>query len=180
MRFVILFPFVLFACSAAPLPKNVPPGERDPVTVEAKFAGSEVGANEIAEFRFKKGSTALTSKARKRIANTFKKPGKLAEIKILAWPDRESPPLKGNSLPEADQKLADQRIAAIQKALAPHAKGAEVNTYNMATTASTLDRLLRGSEYEVKESLQESGVASRGKEGVPMAGKGIVMLVREK
>ena len=180
MRYLYLLPFTLFACSSAELPKNVPAGERDPVTVEARFAGSEVGAREIAEFRFAKGSAALSPEALERIENAFAKAGKLSEVKVLAWPDRESAPVKGDSLPKADQDLAAKRIEAIGRAIAPHAKGLKVRTHNMASSASTLDRILQTSEYRVKDSLQSSGVASAQQEGTPMAGKALVMLVPEE
>jgi hypothetical protein len=156
MRFVILFPFVLapfalFACSAAPLPKDVSPGERDPVTVEARFARSELGASEIVEFRFPEGSAALSAEARKSIEGALAKTG----------------------------KLADQRLQAIRKAIAWRTRGIEeVSTHNMAKTASTMERLLQPPDYRVKEFLQDSGAANDEKEGTPMKGKGIVMLVR--
>jgi hypothetical protein len=177
MRYLYLLPFALFACSSAELPKNVPAGERDPVTVEAKFAGSEVGAHEIAEFRFPEGSAELSKEALDRIDNAFGKAGPLAEVKVLAWPDRESAPVKGKSLPKADQDLATKRIEAIGRAIAPRTKGMKVRTHNMASSPSTLDRILQTSEYRVKDSLQASGVASGRKEGTSMAGKGLVMLV---
>lgn len=180
MRYFFLLPLAFFSCSSAELPKNVPLGERDPVTVEAKFAGSEVGAHEIAEFRFDKGSAQLGKEALERIENAFGKAGKLAEVKILAWPDRESAPVKGDSLSKADQDLAAKRLEAIGKAIAPRTKGMKLRTHNMATSTSTFDRILRTSEYRVKESLQDSGVATKQKAGIPMAGKALVMLVPEE
>jgi hypothetical protein len=177
MRYLLLSLFVLSACSSAELPKNIPPSERDPVTVEAKFAGSEVGAQQIAEFRFPKGSALLPREAQARIGNAFDKAGPLSEIKILAWPDRESAPVKGDSLPKNDQELAAKRIEAVGKAIAPRAKRVKVRTHNMATSTGPLDRLLGTSEYRVKDSLQASGVATDQKEGTKMAGKALVLLV---
>lgn len=179
MRHLYLLPLFLFSCSSAELPKNVPAGERDPVTVEAKFAANEVGASEIAEFRFAKGSAALSGEALERINHSFAKAGPLAEVKILAWPDRESAPVKGESLPKADQDLAARRIEAIGRAIAPRTKGMKVRTHNMASSAGTLDQILQTSEYRVKDSLQSSGVASGQKEGIKMAGKALVMFVPE-
>lgn len=179
MRYPYLLPLLLFSCSSAELPKNVPPGERDPVTVEAKFAGSEVGAAKIAEFRFAKGSTALSREAMERISRSFSKAGSLSEVKILAWPDRESTSVEGESLPEADQRLAAERIESIGRAIANRTKGMKVRTHNMAASAGALDRILQTSEFRVKDSLQSSGIASEQKDGVSMAGKALVMLVPE-
>jgi hypothetical protein len=183
MRYIYLPALLLAACSAAELPKNVPPGERDPVTVEARFAGSEAGAQELAEFRFPKGSSRLGREARERIDNALKKAreeGKIAEVKIIAWSDNDSAPLEGDSLPKKDQDLAARRLEAVGRVLAPKVKEAKLRSYNMAASTGELDQLFGSSEYRLKESLRASGVATEVSEGTSMAGKALVMLVTEK
>ena len=179
MRKLIPLTLLLSACAAAELPRNVPPGEQDPATVEAKFAASEEGAAEVAEFRFRRGSAGLSPEAQRRIARAVARAraaGELAEIRIVAWPDKNSAGLKNDSLSSADRELARRRLDAIEGALGSVA--AEKHAHNMAESPDAWDRLFQRADFRLKRALQRAGakVEGSGSGTASMAGKGIVMV----
>jgi hypothetical protein len=187
---IALFAWLAFAftfgCSSSPIPRNVPVTEKKDVgTVEAKYAASELGAQQVAELRFPRGSAKLKLKELKRLdaaLSKARKEGKVDEIKVIAWADREYPSYNSGSLPKPDQELARERNEAIQKILTGKVSGAGINTYNMAVYPNGAERLFKTSDFRVKRSLEQAGIpnADTGVKMPAMAGKALVMILLEK
>lgn len=175
------------ACSASKLPRNTPPevAAADASTVEAKYAASDLGAHELAEIRFTKGSYRLDEKSRKRIDDLIEKAsqsGKIEEVKVVTWADREFPSRRSRKLPKDDRDLAESRAKAIKELVKEKTSGVAVDEYNMAIYPNAVERLLNTSDYRVKKSLEESGIsqADRRAKGPSMKGKAIVMILLER
>ncbi|MGE3260963.1 MAG: hypothetical protein AB7K68_04205 [Bacteriovoracia bacterium] len=174
------------ACSTSPTPRNMPVTEnKDIRTVEAKYAASELGAQEVAEIRFPKNSTRIRKAELRKLNAALVKAqaaGKIEEIKVIAWADREFPSFNSGSLPKADQALAERRTEEIGKALANKVKDVDVDKYNMAVYPTGVDRLFKTSDFRVKRSLEQAGIpnSDSGVKTPAMSGKALVMILLEK
>jgi hypothetical protein len=181
-----LFSTLLFACSTSPTPRNVPVTEsKDTRTVEAKYAASDLGAQEVAEVHFARGSNRISKSELKKLNAALAKAqtsGKVDEIKIVSWADREFPSFNGGSLPKPDQDLAERRNESIRKTLENKMKGVGMDKYNMAVYPSGVSRLFKTSDFRVKRSLEQAGIpnSDTGVKTPAMSGKALVMILLEK
>lgn len=181
-----LIAIALAGCSTSPTPRNTPVSENKNVqTVEAKYAASELGAQEVAEIRFPRGSTELKGSELRKINTAIAKAqstGKIEEIKVIAWADREFPSFNDGSLPRSDQTLADHRSDALQNLLSSKVKDVDIDKYNMAVYPNGVDRLFKTSDFRVKRSLEQAGIPNTdsGVKAPPMSGKALVMILLEK
>jgi hypothetical protein len=181
MRFLIIPALLLHACAAAKLPANVPVTERkDPVAVEAKFAGNEIGAQYVVQVRFKKNSAEISSKELKDIAAALSQAeasGGVGSVQLVAWADAESAGLKKASLPPHDQRLAEKRLGTLKTALAEKVPEKSLGSHNMAQSPSAIDRLIATSDFKLKQALESAGVNQQEKKGtVSLASKGLVLI----
>ncbi|MGZ3693973.1 MAG: hypothetical protein ACXWQO_07210 [Bdellovibrionota bacterium] len=177
---------LLASCSSKPVARNTPVAAKEEKRiVEEKHAASELGAQEVAEIHFKRGSTHISKKEAKKLNAAIAKAqstGKVDEIKIVGWADREFPSYNSGSLPKPDQKLADRRNEAIRQALEPQVKGVAVDKYNMAVYPNGVDRLFKTSDFRVKRSLEQAGIPNTdsGVKMPVMSGKALVMILLDK
>lgn len=176
----------LASCSSSPTPRNVPvTQQKDTRTVEAKYSASELGAQEVAEIKFPKGSTRISAADMRKINAALAKAqaaGKVEEIKVVSWADREFPSFNDGSLPKPDQNLAERRNDEITKVLDAKVKNVDVDKFNMAVYPNGVARLFKTDDFRVKHSLEQAGIPNTdsGVKAPAMAGKALVMILLEK
>ena len=107
--------------------------------------------------------------------------GKIEEVKVISWADREFPSIHAGTLPEPQRDLADARNRAVKAAIERQSKAVDVDEYNMAVYPTSVERLFKTSDYRVKRSLEESGIPNSDSnvKAPAMAGKSIVMILVE-
>ncbi len=183
---LITLSLVLAGCSSSPTPRNVPVTEsKDTRTVEAKYAASEIGAQEVAEVHFARGSTQISASEMKKLNAALAKAqaaGEVDEIKIVSWADREFPSFNQGSLSKPDQNLADKRNDVLSKTLEAKVKDVDMDKYNMAVYPNGVDRLFKTSDFRVKRSLEQAGIpnSESGVKRPAMASKALVMILLER
>jgi hypothetical protein len=123
-------------------------------------AGNMLGATQVKEITFEKNKGILTDvqKIELRTAiNEAAQIGKIAEVKILAWSDKEYPSPTGKQSRD-DVKLAQKRLKDIKSYL-KDLKVSEVGTYNMTERPNALQKLFHTSTEKVKKTAEMAGAA---------------------
>lgn len=186
---IVVIPLLWFgmsACSSGPETKasDLPIQENQAKSMESKYVGSEMGAQEVAEIKFGRGSREIGPKDLKKIQEAVRearRKGALEEVRIVSWADNEYPSSYTKRLPEAQQRLAEARAEAIKSSL-QLPDGVDVKTYNMAQRPGAMERLLKTSDYRMKSALEKAGVPNThtGVKIPSFAGKAIVMVMTEE
>lgn len=130
-------------------------------SIEAKQLAAESEASDVVEVEFNKGQTQLSVDAQKRIdaliakANTK---GKIDEIKVLVWADREYPSVHTEELSKDQRKLADKRGKEIKNHLKTIADSSDVDVHSMAERPGLLAEWMGTTDARLKRSLEVAGV----------------------
>lgn len=115
----------------------------------------------ITEFNYEKGSPFLDASDRKAIDELIvkaKNKGKIDDLKVLAWADREYP-TEGQKADRQERDLAGNRAKRILQYLKDVHKIGDVDAYNMAERPNALEKLFSTEDYEVKTSAENAGTA---------------------
>jgi len=125
-------------------------------------AAAEVGATHYTVINFAPGQNTLPEPERaklRELASMAARHGKVAEIQVLAWADKEYPKEEQN-VASRDEKLADQRADTIKNFLKKDLKtSADVEAHNMAKRPGVFSELVKSEGYEVKTSFENTGAA---------------------
>jgi hypothetical protein len=125
-------------------------------------AAAEVGATHYTVINFAPGQNTLPEPERaklRELASEAARHGKVAEIQVLAWADKEYPKEEQN-VASRDEKLADQRAETIKDFLKKDLKtSADVEAHNMAKRPGVFSELVKSEGYEVKTSFENTGAA---------------------
>jgi hypothetical protein len=166
------------------------------LTVGLMFLGSTILAEpkvgtmayESVVLNFTNGSYELNSDEETKLKTAIgdaKVKGKIVKVELAVWSDKDHP-TTGN-LPKTDEKLANERIEAVKKALKQdlgHVR--RIEAYNMAENVSFVGRHFHSDEAKLDEVFSKSapGAIAREdfslikKEGAPS--KAVVILkIRE-
>jgi hypothetical protein len=146
-------------------------------------AADRLGANQVKEVAFDKNSDKLTDAQKNEIraaVNEAAQKGKIDEVKILAWSDKEYPAENGKQTKE-EIGLAKNRIKHLKAFLKDELKVKDVDAYNMAERPNSLEKLLNTSDAKVKNTTESAGGApTEGNTGIfdlkAQASKGAVMI----
>jgi hypothetical protein len=158
------------------------------LTGETENASAAMGASKVSEIKFEEGKSTLTSEARaelKGFVEEAKKEGKIDEIKLAVWADREYP-AADTKAPKADVKLANDRADAIKKYIKNDLKVSDVKTYNMAERPNSLQKMMKTGTAEMKETMEGSGAAPKTEKEKGLfdqkaqASKAVIMLYMKK
>lgn len=137
----------------------------------------------VTEISFDKGSTTLSTAAKRRLASfvsNARKSGDIDDIKIVTWADVEYPSMEAGKLSKEQRDLATRRNRALKEYLKDVSDDeGDVDTYNMASRPGALSRLVRSDDARVKRSLEAAGIPTTdSKVKMPAkASKSIVMIV---
>lgn len=151
-----------------------------PTVAEAyEQAASLNEASFVTEIVFNKGSSELSADGKSQLRDILKAAqgrGKVEEIKVLSWADKDYPP-KGHLGNDA-MKLADERNQEIEGYLTDTYKGIDVDGHNMAGRPSELDKIFKSQDMRVKRSLERAGLSNPQKSGMPSkASRALVMVI---
>jgi len=133
------------------------------VSGETEHAASAMGAAKVSQVSFDQGKSTLSDSARAEIKNVVeeaKKSGKINEIRLAVWADREYPS-PDTKAPKADVKLANDRADEIKKYIKNELKVSDIKTFNMAERPNALQSMLGTKTAEVKETMEGSGAAPK-------------------
>lgn len=126
-------------------------------------AGKTLGAKMTSEISFDEGKSTLTDSAKndiRNMVNEAKKSGKIDEMKVAAWADREYP-TEGAKASKQDINLANDRAKAVKNLIKDELKVSSVDTYNMTERPNALQKFMRTDTAKTKTAMEESGAAPR-------------------
>ncbi len=149
-------------------------------------AGVLLGASAVKEMTFEKNSPYLSDVQKselKAAIDDATKSGSIAEIKILAWSDKEYPAVKGQQ-DRQDVKLARRRISDIKSYL-KSLKVAKVGGYNMTERPTAIQKFFHTKTETVKKTTEIAGAAPTADQtGIfddkAQASKSLVMIFMKK
>lgn len=149
-------------------------------------AGLMLGASQVKEITFDRHSSSLTDAHKETLRaaiNEASQAGKIAEVKVLAWSDKEYPSPTGKQSRE-DVKLAQQRMSDIKSYL-KDLKVSSVDTYNMTERPNALQKLFHTKTEKVKNTAEMAGAAPTADQtglfdNKAQASKSIVMIFMKK
>lgn len=152
-----------------------------------KDAAERLGASDVKEVSFDKNSTNLTDaqKAEIRAAvNEATQKGKIDEVKVLVWSDKEYPATEKKQSKE-DIKLAKERIKELRAFLKDDLKVSDVDAYNMTERPNALQKFFHTADAKIKNTTEAAGGApTDGNTGLfdvkAQASKAAVMIFMKK
>lgn len=111
------------------------------------------------------------------LINEAQKKGKVEEVKIISWADKEYPANEKN-LDKNARKLADDRIFEIRNYVEDNVPEVKVTAVNMAETPDALEKMFGTSDnVKVKRALESAGLTHPQKSGMPpKASHALVMI----
>lgn len=156
----------------------------DKTDVTTDMLASEQGSDLVAEVKFKKGSSVLTGDAKKKIKNLYGKASKedqdIDEVQLVSWADTEYPEQEGKVLPDWEQKLAEKRNDALERALKGLDSSLEFKKISMAEKTSRFKALTSPGSAEIKESMEESEIGTKNAADETKVSRGIVIFILKK
>jgi len=85
--------------------------------------------------------------------------GDIAEVRVIAWADKEYPPEQQKRYTKDDIKLADQRADKVRTYLREQLKLKSITTFNMAKRPNLFQEMLKTPTAAIKDTLEKSGAA---------------------
>lgn len=125
-------------------------------------AAAKVGATHYTVVNFPQGQDGLSqaelSKIRE-LATVAQQSGKVEEIQVLAWADREYP-VDGQKVSAKDSDLADNRAVTIKEYLKNDLNSsASIESHNMAKRPGVFAELVKSDDFELKSTFEDTGAA---------------------
>lgn len=153
----------------------------------AQEAANRMGAIQVTEVVFDKNSDTLSDTQKSDLRVTVQEAlqkGKIDEIKVLVWSDKEYPPETGKQGKD-DINLAKNRIKQLKNYLHDDLKVSSIKTHNMAERPNALEKLFNTSDAKVKNTAENTGAApTDGNTGLfdmkAQASKAAVMIFMKK
>lgn len=136
------------------------------LNTQTETAAANLGAKMSSQIGFEKGKTDLKADELaelRQVINRAKADGKIDEIKIIAWADRDYP-AEGTTAPNQQVKLAEERADKIKSYIKKELKVSDVEVYNMAKRPNALQELFNTQTAKVKDQMETSGAAPTKKE----------------
>lgn len=150
-------------------------------------AADRMGAAQVKEISFEKNSEIMTDVQKSEIRSVIQeasRKGKIDEVKVLAWSDKEYPSEKGKQ-DKADVNLAKNRLKNLKNFLKDELKVSSVEAHNMTERPNALQKLFNTSDAKVKNAAETTGAApTEGNTGLfdmkALASKAAVMVFMRK
>lgn len=126
------------------------PAETPTITTTPPTASNTLLHYQVIEF--KPGSSELSENARKSLrmaVQNARQEGRIDKVHVAVWSDKPYPK-SSQDLPEADKRLANQRIEKVEDFLEDGLDVDDVDTYNMAEKSNWLARVFNTQDAELK------------------------------
>ncbi|KHD89617.1 MAG: hypothetical protein OM95_02510 [Bdellovibrio sp. ArHS] len=133
------------------------------VDSETETASKNLGAAMVTEISFDEGQAALNDSAKEEIRGLIKsakESGKIDELKVAAWADREYP-AKDTKASKSDIDLAKKRGENIKAFVKKELAVNDINTYNMTERPNALQKFFKTPTEKTKTALEQSGSAPK-------------------
>lgn len=155
--------------------------------MKSQDAATMLGAAYVKEISFDKNSFNLTGAQKIEIRETVNQAaeaGKIDQIKVLAWSDKEYPSKEGKQGRD-DNKLAKNRMKELKLFLNEDLKVMTIKTYNMTQRPTALQKFFHTTSEKVKNTTEFAGAAPTAEDtGIfdsrAQASKGIIMIFMKK
>lgn len=128
---------------------------------ETERAALNLGAQASSQIAFDAGTSDLKDSEKEELRDVVAQAsaaGKISEIKIISWADREYPS-EGSTAPNQQVKLAEVRADKIKSFLKKDLKVSDVAVYNMAKRPNALQELFNTQTAKVKNQMEATGAA---------------------
>jgi len=154
---------------------------------ETEAASKALGASKVSEISFSEGKANLSDEAKddiRGLVNEAKESGKIDELKVAVWADREYP-TKNTKASKGDIDLARKRADAIKDFIKKELDVSDVKTYNMTERPNALQRFLHTPTAKMKKTMETQGAAPRTEEETGFFGtkakasKAVIMVYTE-
>ena len=150
-------------------------------------AADRLGASQVKEVNFDKNSDRLSDTQKADLKATIQdaaQKGKIHEVKVLAWSDKEYPAEKGKQ-DKNDIGLAKNRIKNLKAYLKDELKVSDVDSYNMTERPNALEKFFNTSDAKIKNATEAMGAApTAGNTGLfdmkAQASKAAIMIFMKK
>lgn len=168
----------LAACSHGPKSTE----DTTSISPATAAAARSVDAAYVSEVSFGETTTTLTPAAKaelKTLVDQAKATGRIDEIKVAAWADKEYPAAEVKKLTSKDRELAKKRANAVKDYLEKDLNVSDVEVFNMADRPSALERWMNTSDAKVKNALESSGIGTTANKSMlsSKASQAVVMVV---
>jgi hypothetical protein len=123
-------------------------------------AALKVKAHNFIEIDFKQGSALLRKSTKTSLTSVIdqaNKDGKITEVIVLSWSDKEYPSKNLAKLPKRQRDLAKKRNTAIEEYVKT-ISSVSVVTYNMAEQPNALSKWFNTTDSKLKESFIAAGL----------------------
>jgi hypothetical protein len=125
-------------------------------------AAQEVVANNYVEIEYAPGSILLTDSAKSSLSSILKEArqdGKINEVIVLSWADKEYPSKDLKELPQVQRELAEKRNKNVEQYV-KSMRDVAVNTYNMAERPTAFSKLFNTADSKLKETMVAAGLST--------------------
>lgn len=132
---------------------------------EAEAAARGLGAAKVTEVTFDQGVTNVTDSMKEEVKKAIQEArgsGKVKEVRLVVWADREYPP-EGVAASPQDVSLAESRADQLSNYLKNDLKVSKVNAYNMAKRPNTFQKWFSTKSAQTKGNLEATGAAPKTK-----------------
>lgn len=146
-------------------------------SITAKQVASEQGSNFVTEIKFPKKKDIISDQDQMKIKKMYEKAqrvGKIQEVQLIIWADKEFPTKENQKLSKEQQVLVDDRNDSLANLIGQLDKKIKIKKISMAQRASTLEKFTASDEAEVKESLEMSDAPGK------MSGAIVIFILDEK
>ncbi|WP_374030135.1 hypothetical protein [Bdellovibrio bacteriovorus] len=126
-------------------------------------ASRALGAAMATEISFKESSADLNDRAKKEIQDIIAKSGnsgKIEEVKVAVWADREYPAADTRAS-DQDIDLAKRRADNIRRYIKSETAVRDVDVFNMSERPNALQKFLSTPDAKLKKKMESSGAAPR-------------------
>lgn len=158
-----LLPSIMFigsvGCSSSPQIVSTNQTETHSVT---RSAAEKSDVHNFVEIQFQNGSANLSDQAKASLVSVIDQAranGKIEEVLVLSWSDKEYPSESKNRLTTYQADLAERRNNAIEKYIETMSY-ADVDTYNMAKKPNVFSSIFNTSDTRLKNSFKAAGLST--------------------
>jgi hypothetical protein len=142
---------------SAPNSKGSP---NDSTSIEAKLAAAEDGSSDVTDIKFKKTSSHLSEKNKKKNEAALARAQKQAKIthsSIVAWSDEEMPKHSEKNLSKGSIELASTRAQVIKDYLQNNHPGFGIEIVNMAKRPGKFKDFLETNDVRIQKAFATAG-----------------------
>ncbi len=145
-------------------------------SIAAKQLATEQGTRFVTEIKFDKNQDIVSAKDQGRIKALYRKAhkqGKVEEVQLITWADKEFPSKDQKELNTTQQELVDERNKSLAQIIERLDKKLDIKKISMAERADALAQFTATDEAQIKDSLEIGDASGR-------SGEAMIIFILEK